>query len=104
MEKTTVYLTDAQKRALEQTARSTGRTEAALIREGVELVISRHASSDMRLPLFGSDQPHLAEHVDEPLRAAFEHTVDLPNEWRTTSWSGPLPDVVAAVRRSRRRH
>jgi excisionase family DNA binding protein len=36
--------------------------------------------------------------------AEFEHTVDLPAEWRTTFWGGPMPDVVSAVRRSRSRH
>lgn len=35
--------------------------------------------------------------------ASFEHTVDLPPQWRTTFWNGPMPDVVAAVRRSRSR-
>jgi hypothetical protein len=38
MEKTTVYLTTEQKRALEQTARATGRSEARLVREGIEAV------------------------------------------------------------------
>jgi excisionase family DNA binding protein len=34
---------------------------------------------------------------------SFEHTIDLPVEWRTTFWGGPMPDVVPAVRRSRSR-
>jgi predicted DNA-binding protein len=67
MEKTTVYLTDTQKRALERTAKAAGRTEAELIREGVELVTARHQASELRLPLFSSDQPDLAEHVDEAM-------------------------------------
>ncbi len=29
-----------------------------------------------------------------------DDTVPLPPEWRETSWGGPMPDVVAAVRRS----
>lgn len=29
---------------------------------------------------------------------------ELPPEWRTTFWGGPMPDVVAAVRRSRDGH
>jgi excisionase family DNA binding protein len=36
--------------------------------------------------------------------ASFEHTVELPPAWRATFWGGPMPDVVAAVRRSRTRH
>ncbi len=67
MEKTTVYLTDAQKRALERTAKAAGRSEAELIREGVELVTARHQASELKLPLFSSDQPDLAERVDEVL-------------------------------------
>lgn len=38
MEKTTVYLTTEQKRALEWAARAAGRSEARLIREGIEAV------------------------------------------------------------------
>lgn len=67
MEKTTVYLTDAQKHALARTARATGRSEAELIREGIETVTSRHRFSEPRLPLFESGQPDLAERVDEAL-------------------------------------
>jgi hypothetical protein len=68
MERTTVYLTDEQKRALERAARSAGRSEAELIREGVELVTARHQVADLVLPLFSSDQPDLAEHADEAMR------------------------------------
>jgi predicted DNA-binding protein len=38
MEKTTVYLTTEQKRALERAAHAAGRSEARLIREGIEAV------------------------------------------------------------------
>jgi excisionase family DNA binding protein len=31
-------------------------------------------------------------------------TVPLPPEWQRTSWGGPMPDVVAALRRSRAEH
>ena len=68
MVKTTVYLTDLPKAALERTAKLSGRSEAELIREGVELVTSRHSISELRLPLFASDSPDVAEHVDEALR------------------------------------
>jgi hypothetical protein len=67
MEKTTVYLTEAQKRALARAARTVGRSEAELIREGVELVTARHAVAEPRLPLFESGQPDLAAHVDDAL-------------------------------------
>ena len=40
MERTTVYLTTAQRRALAKAARATGKSEAELIREGVDTVTS----------------------------------------------------------------
>ncbi len=67
MEKTTVYLTDSQKRALERVAKVVGRSEAELIREGVELVTARHQVAEPLLPLFESGRPDLAEHVDDEL-------------------------------------
>ena len=68
MEKTTVYLTDEMKRALRRAARSTGRSEAELIREGIGLVTGTHRIAEPRLPLFESRQPDLAERADELLR------------------------------------
>jgi Ribbon-helix-helix protein, copG family len=67
MERTTVYLTSGQKRALERAARASGRSEAELIREGVELATARHQAAEPRLPLFESGHPDLAERVDEAL-------------------------------------
>jgi hypothetical protein len=67
MERTTVYLTEAQKRNLERAARLSGRSEAELIREGVDVVTSRHQATEPQLPLFESGQPELAERVDEAL-------------------------------------
>ncbi len=67
MKKTTVYLTDSQKRALERAAKLVGRSEAELIREGVELVTARHQVAEPTLPLFESGQPDLAERVDDEL-------------------------------------
>jgi hypothetical protein len=67
MERTTVYLTETQKRALERASRLTGRSEAELIREGVEVVTSRHQVAEPVLPLFESGLPDLAEQVDEAL-------------------------------------
>ncbi|MGQ0609260.1 MAG: CopG family transcriptional regulator [Chloroflexota bacterium] len=65
MEKTTVYLPDDLKRALRRAARSTGRSEADLIREGIGLVAGTHRVAEPRLPLFDSGQPDLAERVDQ---------------------------------------
>jgi hypothetical protein len=67
MERTTVYLTEAQKRALERAAKASGRSEAELIREGVDVVTSRVRVAEPVLPLFDSGLPDLAEHVDEAL-------------------------------------
>ena len=65
MKKTRVVLTESQKHALERTARATGRCEAELVREGVELVIARHRTAEVVLPLFSSGQPDLAERAAE---------------------------------------
>ena len=66
MHRTTVYLPENLKGALARAAHEEGRTEADLIREGVErLLQSRRA--EPRLPLFASGQPDLAERVDEML-------------------------------------
>ena len=67
MEKTTVYLPETLKIALERTAAAEQRSEADLIREGVALVVERHAVHDPILPLFESRQADLAEHIDEAL-------------------------------------
>ena len=67
MEKTTVYLTTEQKRALGRAARMEGRSEAALIREGIEVVTMRHRVAEPTIPLFESGVPDLAERVDELL-------------------------------------
>lgn len=67
MERTTVYLTERQKQALERAAKVLGRSEAELIREGVEIVTSRVQAAEARLPLFESGQVDLASRVDEEL-------------------------------------
>ena len=67
MEKSTVYLPDDLKRALRRAARSSGRSEAELIREGIGLVIGTHRIAEPRLPLFESGVPDLAERADELL-------------------------------------
>ena len=67
MKRTTVFLPEELKTALERTARATGRSEADLIREGVRLVTSDHAAPPPRLPLFASGDGTLAARVDEEL-------------------------------------
>jgi hypothetical protein len=67
MEKTTVYLTTDQKRGLARAARAEGRSEADLIREGIESVTARHRVAEPTIPLFETGAPDLADRVDELL-------------------------------------
>jgi len=66
MHKTTVYLPDDLKAAIERTAAETGRSEADLIREGVRLAVAQHTPAPT-IPILVSDDPHFAEHVDDHL-------------------------------------
>ena len=66
MRKTTVYLSDDLKAALQRAARTSDRSEADLIREGIRLV-SEQRGAPPRLPLFESGVPVLAERVDDHL-------------------------------------
>jgi excisionase family DNA binding protein len=48
---------------------------------------------------------HVLEEADlAEAMGGFADTVALPLEWQKTFWGGPMPDVVAAVRRSRDEH
>lgn len=67
MRRTTVYLPDELKTTLERAARASGRSEAELIREGVEQVTRKADAPKPRLPLFDSGDPTLAERADELL-------------------------------------
>ena len=67
MIRTTVYLPENLKAALERVARSAGRSEAQLIREGVRDVVVRYSSRGPRIPLFQSGDRTLSERVDELL-------------------------------------
>jgi len=67
MEKTTVYLTSGQKRALARASRIEGRSEADLIREGIDSITGRHVVAEPTIPLFESGISDLAERVDEYL-------------------------------------
>ena len=68
MEKTTVYLTSAQKQALSRAASIERRSEADLIREGIEVVTSKHRVAEPTLPLFESGLPDLASRAEEYLK------------------------------------
>jgi hypothetical protein len=64
--RTTIYLPEELKRSLARAAYEDKRTEADLIREGIErLLKSRHP--EPKLPLFTSGKPELAENVDKLL-------------------------------------
>jgi hypothetical protein len=67
MDKTTVYLPADLRRALRDTARTTGKSEAALIREGIAMVTVGAPPPSPRVPLFRSGDATLAERVDEAL-------------------------------------
>ncbi len=70
VKRTTVYLTDEQKRELEAIAGSSQRTEAQLIREGVDHVIGLNRPRRRKPgPLFALDDPMLDDpsRVDEAL-------------------------------------
>lgn len=67
MRKTTVYLPDDLRAELKRAASESGRSEADLIREGVRLAVQRRTPPPPTIPIFVSDGPHFAEHVDEHL-------------------------------------
>lgn len=67
MVRTTVYMPESLKADLERVARSAGRSEAELIREGVRAIVERHTPPAPCIPLFNSDDPRLAERVDSLL-------------------------------------
>lgn len=69
MKKTTVYLPDELKAALERAAVAQGRSEAELIREAVRELTRDLERPKPRLPLFHSDaDPTLAQRFEEELR------------------------------------
>jgi excisionase family DNA binding protein len=58
-----------------------------------------------RLPATKVGTQHVLDERDlDEMMGARSDTVPLPPEWQRTSWGGPMPDVVAAVRRSRLGH
>lgn len=71
MRRTTIYLPDDLKAALERTAAARGTTEAEVVRSAVASATAEHAHPEPRLPLFDSGDPTLAERVDEELAKGF---------------------------------
>jgi hypothetical protein len=67
MHRTTVYLPDELKTALERLASETGQSEAELIREGVRLAIAQATPPPPTLGIHVSDDPHFAERADDYL-------------------------------------
>jgi Arc/MetJ-type ribon-helix-helix transcriptional regulator len=67
MRKTTVYLPEDLKRALEEAARNRGESVAELIREALRALVATATPPRPRVPLFRSDDPELAERADEAL-------------------------------------
>ena len=63
MHRSTVYLPDDLKAALQRTATATGRSEAELIREGVRRVTA-DSSPSPRVGVFDSGAPDLAENAN----------------------------------------
>lgn len=64
--KTTVNLPEELKAALVQMSAETHKTQAELIRSGIQLVLAQHQSSPT-IPVFVSADPIFAEHIDEHL-------------------------------------
>jgi hypothetical protein len=58
MHKTTIYLPDGLKAELERTAMETQRSEADIIREGIQLVIARHRRPAPPSDAFDVDEMH----------------------------------------------
>jgi plasmid stability protein len=71
MRRTTVYLPDELKAALERQAAAAGTTEAEVVRSALIAATAEQAYPTPKLPLFDSGDATLAERVDEELAAGF---------------------------------
>ncbi len=76
---------------------------ARLVRRNPETIRRWIREGKLRATKVGTqhvlDEHDLAEFIGQPAV-----TDPLPPEWQHTFWGGPMPDVVAAVRRSRIGH
>jgi plasmid stability protein len=71
MRRTTVYLPDELKAALERTAAAQGTSEAEIVRGALAAATIEQAHPKPRLPLFDSGDSTLSERVDDELAAGF---------------------------------
>ncbi len=71
MRKTTIYLPDELKLALERTAIAQGSSEADVVRGAVVAPTAEPSYPTLRLPLFDSGDATLAGRVDDELMAGF---------------------------------
>ena len=71
MKRTTVYLPDELKAALERTAAATGISAAEIVRSALAAATAEHTYPSPRVPLVSSGDPTLGERVDEVLAEGF---------------------------------
>lgn len=71
MRRTTVYLPDELKLALERTAAAQGTSEAEVMRRALIAATAESSTPTLRIPLFDSGDPTLAERVGEELAGGF---------------------------------
>jgi len=67
MIKTTIYLPEPLKRELKRLSKRLGTSEAQVVRDAIERLVEERPTPRPRLPLFASNDPTLAERVDEAL-------------------------------------
>ena len=71
MRRTTIYLPDELKLALERTAAAQGTSEAEVVRHALIAATAESSAPTLRMPLFDSGDATLAERVDDELAAGF---------------------------------
>ena len=71
MKRTTIYLPEELKAALERAAAEQGKSEAELVRSAIAAATAEATHPRPTVPLFESGDPTLAERVDEELAAGF---------------------------------
>ena len=71
MRRTTIYLPDELKLALERTAATRGMSEAEVVRRALIAATAEASEPRLRIPLFDSGDATLAERVDDELAAGF---------------------------------
>ena len=71
VKRTTIYLPDDLKAALERTAAARGTSEAEIVRSALASATAEHTYPPPKVPLFASGDPTLAERIDEELAEGF---------------------------------